>query len=186
MHLLNSTLACYVILCNTPTLKRENSDINLFFYLVQPLMSLHTNIDFLHHVQINQNIDKWEIIKWTPALGKGKEDWIAAILFHFFCCIAMMDFRKETFNDIDVFPVWQTVMMSVYALMGWLCLTSRQVLRNLGLKLGEGIWSIQFLELGFFLESLAVIFLFPLFGFGVCFGLWGFFLYSPSCLHHCL
>lgn len=99
-------------------------------------MNLHTNIDFLHHDQINQNIDKWEVIKWTPALGKGKEDWIAAILFHFFCCIAMMDIRKETFNDIDVFPVWQTVIISVYVLMGWLCLTGRQVLRNIGLKPG--------------------------------------------------
>ena len=81
MHLLNSAPARCIILRNTPTLKRDDSDINLFFYLVQLLMNLHTNIDFLHHDQINQNIDKREFIKWTPALGKGKEDWIAAIFF---------------------------------------------------------------------------------------------------------
>lgn len=46
-------------------------------------MNLNTNIDFLHHNQINKNNDKWEFIKWTPDMDKGKEDWIAAMLFHF-------------------------------------------------------------------------------------------------------
>lgn len=163
VHLLNSAEAGWVTLHHTLTLKRENSDINLFFYLLQLLMNLHANLNFLHPDQINQSIDKWKFIKWTLALGKMKEDRIAAILFQsfFFYCTSMMDIRKDTFNDINIFPLWQTVMMAVYILMGWLHLTSRQVLRNLDRKPEEGIWGIQFLGLGFFLESLTVIYLSP-------------------------
>lgn len=123
-------------------------------------MILHTGTDFPHYDQIDQSIDKWEFIMWTPALGKGKEDWIPAIWFDLFCCITMMNIRKVTFNDIDVFPVWQREMMSAYGLMGWLCMTSRQVLRNLRLKQGERIWGVLFLGLEFFMESLIMVFLF--------------------------
>lgn len=114
-------------------------------------MILHTDTDFPRYDQIDQSIDKWEFIMWTPALGKGKEDWIPAIWFDLFCCITMMNIRKVTFNDSDVFPVWQGEMMSAYVLMGWLC-TSRQGLGNLSLKQGERIWGVLFLGLQFFME----------------------------------
>lgn len=90
VHLLNSAEAGWVTLHHTLTLKRENSDINLFFYLLQLLMNLHANLNFLHPDQINQSIDKWKFIKWTLALGKMKEDRIAAILFQSFFFIALL------------------------------------------------------------------------------------------------
>lgn len=139
-------------------------------------MILHTDTDFPHYDQIDQSIDKWEFIMWTPALGKGKEDWIPAIWFDLFCCITMMNIRKVTFNDSDVFPAWQGETMSAYVLIGWLCTTSRQGLGNLSLKQGERLWGVLFLGPQFFMESLIMVFLFPFL-----------FWYFPQLfLHHCL
>lgn len=146
MHLLSSTLA-YCI--KHPPQKGRFLSV---LFLVKLLMILHTDTDFPLYDQIDQSIDKWEFIIWTPALGKGKEDWILAIWFDLFCCIIMMNIRKVTFNDSDVFPVWQGEMMSAYVLMGWLCTTSRQGLGNLSLKRGERIWGVLFLGLQFFME----------------------------------